>query len=142
MTDLWIGGRLPGLNELLAGKSTQKQGWNAYNDVKQRWFGQIKLRCLEQHVQPVGPAYFSFLFVEPDRRRDPDNVSGGGIKLIFDSLVGAEVMKGDSWAHVLGFVSYWQVGAAPGCLVHADEHKIWSKESMEALLAVKTEKSV
>ena len=139
--DLWLVGRFPGLNELLGAKSSQKGSWNAYNDLKRRHYGQIKLLCQAQRIDPVGPGYFSLLFCEPDRRRDPDNLAAGGIKLIFDSLVGAGVMKGDSWTHVLGFVSYWKVSSRVGCMLHWDAERLWSRESMEALLDLKLEKS-
>lgn len=139
---LWVPGRLPGLNELLAGKASQNGSWNRYNQLKQQWYGQIKLLCHANRVESVGPGYFSFLFAEPDRRRDPDNIVSGGVKLLFDSMVGAGVLKGDSWSHVLGYVGYWgQFSGRVGCLVHWDAERLWSRESMEALLIVKTEKS-
>jgi len=127
---LWLPGRFPGLNDLLGAKSSQKGNWNAYADLKRRHYGQIKLLCQAKRVEPVGPGYFTFLFIESDRRRDPDNIAAGGIKLIFDSLVGADVMKGDSWAHVLGFVAYWQVGARPGCLVNFTPDGLVEKGAM------------
>lgn len=131
---LWVPSRMPGLNELLSAKSTQRGNWSSYNDVKQRLFGQIQLLVRSKGIRPVGPGHFSFLFVEPDRRRDPDNVAAGGIKILLDALVGAEVLAGDGWAHVLGFVSYWQVGDKPGCLVTWDERQVWSKPAMQGAL--------
>jgi hypothetical protein len=131
---LWVPSRLPGLNELLSSKSTRHGNWSAYNDVKQRWFGQIKLLARSKDIRAVGPGYFSFLFVEPDKRRDPDNVAAGGIKILLDALVGAEVLAGDGWQHILGFVSYWQVGDKPGCLIQWDERQTWSKPAMQGAL--------
>lgn len=132
--NLLVNGRLPGLNELLAGKSSQNGSWNRYNQLKAQWYGQIKLLCQAKLVESVGPGYFTFLFSEPERRRDPDNVVAGGVKLLFDSLVGAGVMAGDSWVHVLGFVGYWQ--HTPGkasCLVHHGD-AILTKDAILALL--------
>lgn len=140
--NVWIPGRLPGLNELLSSKSSQQGNWNAYNDTKRRWYGLIKLLAQANRLEPVGPGYWTFLFCEENRRRDPDNVVSGGVKLLFDSLVGAGVMKGDSWAHVLGYVGYWgQFSGRVGCLVHFDAERVWSKGSMEAILDLKVEKS-
>lgn len=133
--NLFVRGRLPGLNELLAGSRNAKGGWNAYNEQKQRWYGQIRLLCQAKRVETVGPGHFTFLFIEPDRRRDPDNVVAGGVKLLFDSLVGAGVMKGDSWAHVLGFCGFWaQDSGRVGCLVHHDPSQLVDRASMMVLL--------
>ena len=131
---LRIPGRLPGLNELLAGKASQKNGWNAYNALKQRWYGQIRMLAQAARIEAIGPGYFTLVFSEPDRRRDPDNLAGGGIKLIFDSLVGAGVMKGDSWAHVLGFVSYWvHTPGEAGCLVHHGDALLTKDDALSLL---------
>jgi len=122
------------LNDLLAGSRNHKGSWNAYNEQKRRWYGQIRLLCQAKRVETVGPGYFTFVFVEPDRRRDPDNVAAGGIKLLFDSLVGADVMKGDSWAHVLGFVSYWvHTPGKAGCLVHHGDALLTKDDALSLL---------
>lgn len=130
---LWIPGRLPSLNKLLDAKSTQKGNWNSYNDLKCQWFGQIRLLIVAKRVQPVGPGYFTFLFCEPDMRRDPDNVAAGGVKLLFDSFVGAEVMAGDGWKHVLGFTAHWtHTPGKAGCYVEFSEDRLLSKAEMLA----------
>lgn len=131
---LRVFGRLPGLNELLAGSRNAKGSWNQYNALKAQWYGQIKLLLQAKGVRPVGPGYFTFLFVEPNKKRDPDNLTAGGIKLLLDSLVGAEVLAGDGWSSVLGFVSYWQVGEKPGCLIVWDERQTLSKPAMQGTL--------
>ncbi len=130
---------MPGLNELLAGSRNAKGSWNAYNQLKAKWMGQIRLQARSE--KPVGPAFFTFLFVEPDRRRDPDNLTSAGIKLIFDSLVEAEVLAGDGWAHVLGFTSYWQTGDSPGCLVKWDDRQVFSKPAMQGALENRLEEN-
>jgi len=136
---LWVPGRLPGLNELLAGKASQNGSWNRYNQLKQQWYGQIRMLCQAKRVAEIGPGYFSFLFCEPDRRRDPDNVVAGGVKLLFDSLVGAGVMAGDSWNHVLGFVGYWRhTPGKAGCLVRHGE-ALLTKEAALAFLEKENE---
>lgn len=125
---------MPGLNDLLAGSRNAKGSWNAYNAVKQKWSASIQLLVRARGVRATGPAFFTFLFVEPDKRRDPDNLTAAGIKLIFDSLVGSEVLEGDGWQHVLGFTSYWQVGSKPGCLVTWDDRQVFSKPAVQGLL--------
>lgn len=132
---LWINGRFPSLNQLLDAKSTQKGSWNSYNALKCEWFGQIKRLVELERVESVGPGYFTFLFVEPDRRRDPDNIVSAGVKLILDSLVGCEVIAGDGWSQVLGYVGYWvQREKRAGCFVVWNETGLTSKAAMEAEL--------
>lgn len=133
MFALWVSGRMPGLNDLLNAKGTVKGQWNAYNGQKARWYGVIRLLALHEGLTMQGPGYATFLFVEPHTRRDPDNIVAGGVKLILDSLVSAEVLPGDGWSTVLGFVGHWRKGDRPGCLVHWGD-ELLTKEAMEALL--------
>lgn len=131
---LWVPGRLPGLNELLSAKSSRQGNWSSYNAIKAKYYGHMKALVAKNGVRPVGPGHWTFLFIESDRRRDPDNIAAGGVKILFDALVGADVIAGDGWAHVLGYVSHWQVGNKPGCLVQWDERQVWSKPAMAVAL--------
>ena len=126
-----VRGRLPGLNELLNKKATSGgNGWNAYNALKCQWYGQIALLVRGRGIGAQAPGYGTFLFLEPSRQRDPDNIVAGGVKLLLDSLVGCEVLPGDGWGNNLGFIGYWELtpGQA-GCLIHWD-NEILSKASM------------
>lgn len=131
---LRIPGRLPCLNDVISASAARKGKWTAYNELKQKWSGDIALLVRQHQVQPVGPGYFTFLFVEPNRKRDPDNVAAGGIKILLDALVSAEVLAGDGWEQILGFVSYWQVGERPCCLIVWDERQTLSKPAMQGTL--------
>jgi hypothetical protein len=131
---LFVRGRLPGLNELLNLKGTVNGSWNGYNSLKCKWYGQIALLARARGIQPQPAGFMTFLFVEPDRRRDPDNLVAGGAKLLFDSLVGADVLPGDGWLHNLGFVGFWICSPArAGCLLHWGD-ELMSKDAMVALL--------
>lgn len=44
-----------------------------------------------------------YLWVEKDRRRDKDNVSSFGRKIIQDALVSVHALKNDGWANIEGF---------------------------------------
>jgi hypothetical protein len=116
---LFVSGRLPGLNELLNQKATVSGNWNGYNRLKCQWYGQIALLVRARGIQPQPAGFMTFLFLEPTRKRDPDNLVAGGAKLLFDSLVGAEVLPGDGWLHNLGFVGFWEhTPNRAGCLLH------------------------
>lgn len=57
-------------------------------------FGRLRITC---------PVYMKYRWYEPDRRRDKDNVSSFGRKVIQDSLVQAKVLKNDGWKEITGF---------------------------------------
>ena len=128
---IWLPGRLPGFNELAGAALLPRNGGRAYAGLKRDVEQRIGVLLKSERVKPVmKPSYFTYLFVEGDRRRDPSNVSAGGIKVIEDALQACgrvhgpkrKVLKrgllaGDGWAHVLGIASYVVTGEEPGCFV-------------------------
>jgi hypothetical protein len=92
--------------------------WNAYNELKQRWSREIELYARQTGMRSLIGCYFTFMWAESDKRRDPDNIVGGGHKIIFDSLVGAGFIPNDGWTHVHGLADFWLVDRdRPGVLV-------------------------
>jgi len=96
----FVPGPLPGLNEMLdargQGKRIGRKRPNRYNDLKREWETLICLEIARQRIKPITTrAEFEFFWCEPNLRRDPDNISGGG-KLILDSLVIAEILPNDN----------------------------------------------
>ena len=57
-------------------------------------FGRLRLNS---------PVYIKYRWYEPNRRRDMDNISSFGRKVIQDSLVQAKVLKNDGWKEITGF---------------------------------------
>lgn len=49
------------------------------------------------------PVRISYLFVEQNRRRDHDNVSGFFHKVFQDSLVKAGMLENDGWNEIVGY---------------------------------------
>lgn len=49
------------------------------------------------------PVYMTYRWYEPDRRRDLDNISSFGRKVIQDALVHTKVIKNDGWKEITGF---------------------------------------
>jgi hypothetical protein len=102
--------QLPALNDMLDSKSRQSRRtvtgytWNAYNDMKQRYAGDIRamvrLACGTKipKIHPHSVASIEFRWREPDERRDPDNIAAGGTKLILDSLQAMNVIHTDGWS--------------------------------------------
>jgi len=82
-----------------------------------------------QGLDKISSAYFTYIFIEPNKRRDPSNFIAGGIKLIEDGLQEAKILKNDGWKNILGIASYWIMDPeCPGVLVLISEHRISREE--------------
>lgn len=99
---LTIPGRLPGLNEYIAAERAHRQRGAA---LKRTCEDMICLEIARQlrNVHFPGPVKMDYLWVEKNKRRDKDNVSSMGRKLVQDALVRAKVIKNDGWEHISGF---------------------------------------
>lgn len=115
---LWVPGPLPSLNDLIdAAKGSGGTG-RGYSSLKRRWGDTVWALAKVAKLKPVNYAELVFEWREKDRRRDPDNVSSAGRKLILDGLVKAGVLTGDGWRGIYSFQDWWTVDkAAPGVLV-------------------------
>lgn len=70
------------------------------------------LHCIKAQLRGVRfdrPVTMAYTWHEPNRRRDKDNVSGFGRKVIQDALVRAGVLPNDGWANVEGFSDAFRV---------------------------------
>jgi hypothetical protein len=64
----------------------------------------------------------SFTWIERNRRRDPDNITAGGRKIILDALVQAKILDDDSSHYVLGWTDAFMINKdAPGVRVELRE---------------------
>lgn len=98
---LIIDGRLPGLNDYIDAERTHRQkAAKLKRDSEQTvaWFIRAQLRGALRE-----PVYITYLWVEKDRRRDKDNVSSFGRKVIQDALVRSGRLKNDGWDNISGF---------------------------------------
>ncbi len=99
---LVIKGRVPALNELLDAQGERwASGGTRYQKVKKHWAGLVTLFARTQAFNCKHGGHFTYIFREPNRRRDPSNVIAGGIKIIEDSLQMAGLLDGDGWKHVM-----------------------------------------
>lgn len=55
--------------------------------------------------------WMDYHWYEKDRRRDKDNISSFGRKVIQDALVGTKVLKNDGWKEIEGFSDRFGVDA-------------------------------
>ena len=110
--ELWIPGPLPNVNDI-AGKNRWK-----YAKTKKEWTERIKLLARAAKLPPLKRAYFVFEWHELHRLRNPDNIAGGGKKLILDGLVKAGVLPNDGWGEIAGWSDSFVVDKArPGVLI-------------------------
>lgn len=94
-----IEGRFPGLNEYTA---AQRKSPFEGNKMKRGYTGAVYYEAKRQlrGVHFGRPVAVYFHFVEKDKRRDLDNISGFAHKVILDGLVEAGVIKDDGWKYV------------------------------------------
>ncbi len=101
-------GRLPGLNDYIAAERA-----NRHKGAKMKAdSGNIVAAAIRQCLRGVRiekPVFMEYLWIEPNRRRDKDNISSFGRKVIQDSLVDAGILKDDGWKHVVGFSDRFEV---------------------------------
>ena len=99
---LVIPGTLPGLNEYIASERTNRYKAAAMK----REAESLVLWAAKQHLRgwrARGPVRMEYTWVERNRRRDKDNISAYGRKIIQDALVKGGYLQGDGWAHITGF---------------------------------------
>lgn len=62
-------------------------------------------------IQIDKPVYMEYTWYEKNKRRDLDNISSFGRKVIQDSLVHTHVLKNDGWKEIVGFSDTFYVDA-------------------------------
>lgn len=95
-------GKLPSLNEFISAcnknpKAGGRMKWEDQNRVE--WFIRSQLRG----VRIKKPVIMVYTWYEPNRKRDLDNISSYGRKVIQDALVHCGVIHNDGWKQILGF---------------------------------------
>lgn len=105
---LIIHGRLDGLNKFIGANRSNSCAGNNMKKRNERAVRRAIEACLHG-VKIENPVYMEYIWYERDMRRDLDNISSFGRKVIQDSLVNAAVLKGDGWKHVVGFSDRFEV---------------------------------
>lgn len=107
---LMIPGRLPGLNEYTAAsRSNKNQSARMKKDAQTLVMWHIRSQL--KGVTITHPVHLSFTWFEPDRRRDRDNISSFGRKIIQDALVTGGVLYDDGWDYVVSYADDFAVDA-------------------------------
>ena len=92
---------MPGLNEYIeAERGHRQKGAKLKRDCQTS----VILALRRQIRTPLRePVVMHYLWVEKDRRRDKDNISSFGRKVIQDTLVKMGALKNDGWENIEGF---------------------------------------
>ncbi len=102
MEQLIIDGRLPGLNEFIAAeRSNRYKGASMKRDAQR--FVAYAIRAQMRGVRYTRPIRLHYIFFEPNKKRDHDNVSGFAHKVIQDALVECSVINDDGWDEIIGY---------------------------------------
>jgi Holliday junction resolvase RusA-like endonuclease len=96
---LVIPGRLPGLNEIIAGA---KHHWASYAKEKKNLTHRVGVLARAAALRTISSrCAVRFSWFESDRRRDLDNICVGQ-KFILDGLVSAGILPDDGWKWISG----------------------------------------
>ena len=93
-----IPGRLPSLNDIIEAAKKGRGKYQPYAIMKEQYTSDIG--WLAKKLPAYERVDIIITWYEPDRRRDPDNISGGGTKFILDGLVAGGAIKNDSQRYV------------------------------------------
>lgn len=102
-----IPGTLPGLNEYINAERGNKYQAAVLKKEAEAYIGNI-IKTQLRGVSFTGPVIICYAWVEPNRRRDKDNIAFAK-KFIQDSLVAVGVLQGDGWKHIECFADFFFV---------------------------------
>ena len=112
----FIPGPLPGRNE--SEKAARANRYGAAG-LKKKWTRHCAC-CFGGCGKKFDRVTVELLWVEKNRRRDPDNIAGA-VKVVLDGIVAAGVLKNDGWKQIKSIVNNFEVGITPGVWVIIEE---------------------
>lgn len=108
---LTIYGTLPGMNECLNAANNNRYQAARLKSGAERLVMIYARRDLKRW-RAKSPVYMRYTWYEPNRKRDKSNICGYGRKVIEDALVKLGYLRGDGWAHIVGFSDNFAVDKA------------------------------
>lgn len=105
---LVIFGILPNLNDYITAERQHRQKGAALK----RQAEQVVILAARRQLRGFcykRPVVMDYTWYEPNRRRDKDNVSSFGRKVIQDGLVRVGILKNDGWADIDHFTDRFDV---------------------------------
>lgn len=105
---LTIPGKLPGLNDYIAAERANRHKGAKMKADNGNIVSMAIMQCL-RGVRIEKPVHMEYTWYEPNKRRDLDNISSFGRKVIQDALVQCGVINDDGWKYVVGFSDMFEV---------------------------------
>jgi Holliday junction resolvase RusA-like endonuclease len=102
-----IPGRFPGTNEIISAAKQGKGSYQPYAKMKEHYTGIVML--IARKLPAYNRVDIIITWYEQDRRRDIDNIAGGGCKFILDGLVKAGVLQDDSQKYINSITHRFEV---------------------------------
>ena len=92
---------LPGLNDYIAAERSHRQK----AATMKRQYQDAVIMVIRRQIRGKlrEPVRMRYLWVEKDRRRDKDNISSFGRKIIQDAMVKAGKLRNDGWQNIQSF---------------------------------------
>lgn len=94
--------RLDNLNDYINAERTNRYAAAQMKAENEKIVAVFILKSLKG-VKIRRPVKMRYKWFEPDRRRDLDNISSFGRKVIQDALVKCGVLENDGWKNIAGF---------------------------------------
>lgn len=107
MVKFTIYGTLPSLNEFIDAERTNRQKGAYLKKQCEAIVMHAALSLGDWTTQK--PVYIVYHWYEKNRRRDKDNISSFGRKVIQDALVKSRYLKNDGWDNIVGFEDHFFV---------------------------------
>ena len=108
MPKLTVWGQLPGMNEYIDACRRNFHAGAKLNK-EQEYTVTVCARKTLKRWKADGPVFMKYTWYEPNKRRDKDNVSSFGRKIIQDALVSGGWLKNDGWADIVGFSDEFRI---------------------------------
>lgn len=102
MRKLVIPGRLHGLNDLISAERRNKYAGAKMKKEDMNLVLWAAKGCL-RGWKAKGRVRMHYTWYEPNQKRDMDNVSSYGRKIIQDALVSGGYLENDGWRNIAGF---------------------------------------
>ena len=103
-----IPGRLDNLNDFIRAERTNRYEGGKLKSKNQEIVS-LYIRKQLKGVRINKTVFMEYTWVEMDKRRDLDNISSFGRKVIQDALVNCGVLKNDGWDQISGFTDSFRV---------------------------------
>lgn len=95
VVEIEVPGELPGMNEIIA---ESKRHYSKYSSMKAK-YTEVVAWC-SKGKGPFERIDLDITYYCKNRKRDPDNIIGGGNKFVLDGLVTAGVIENDGWKQI------------------------------------------